>query len=176
MKFSNHTLLMLALLSPLALPLSGCKDANAPEGGTHVHEDGTTHTDHAPAQSDPAPADDANTGEDHAHAETALDPIVTGGMKIEAAQGHGGVAAGRESHLVVKLPYTDGGETLVRAWIGSADRTLSYVGKGVYAPTHDDYDIHATAPDPLPEGAMWWVEIEKPDGTKHVGSTMPIIE
>ncbi len=92
------------------------------------------------------------------------------------AQGHGGVTAGKESHLVVKLPYNDAGATIVRAWLGTEDRTASLVGKGEYAPSHDDYDIHATAPDPLPEGTMWWIEIEKPDGAKVVGSAQPITD
>ena len=87
-------------------------------------------------------------------------------MTVELAQGHGAVKAGQEGHLVVKLPYNDNGATIVRAWIGTEDRTLSFVGKGEYAPSHDDYDIHAMAPDPLPENTMWWIEIEKPDGAK----------
>jgi len=130
---------------------------------THTHADGSTHADHA---------DD--TMEDE-HDETPLEAASIGNMTVELAQGHGSVAAGKESHLVVKLPYSDNGATIVRAWIGTEDRTLSYVGKGEYAPSHDDYDIHAVAPDPLPESAMWWVEIEKPDGTKIVGSTPPIM-
>ena len=95
-------------------------------------------------------------------------------MEVELAQGHGAVAAGVEGHLVVKLPYTDDGATVVRAWIGTEDRTLSKVGKGDYAPSHDDYDIHADAPDPLPEGVMWWIEVQKPDGTKLVTVHNPI--
>ena len=71
---------------------------------------------------------------------------------------------------MIKLPYNDKGETVVRVWIGGEDRTLSSVGKGEYAASHDDYDIHTMAPDPLPEGSKWWLEIEKPDGTKAVGS------
>jgi hypothetical protein len=47
---------------------------------------------------------------------------------------------------------------------------MSSVGKGQYAPSHDDYDIHAIAPDPLPGDAKWWIEIVKPDGTEAVGS------
>ena len=82
---------------------------------------------------------------------------------------------GKESHLVVKLPYNDKGETVVRAWIGTEDRTRSTVGKGDYASSHDDYDIHAVAPKPLPWKAKWWIEIEKPDGTKAVGS-IPLLK
>jgi hypothetical protein len=115
----------------------------------------------------------AEPQEDHAHAEEPLGTVKIGDMTVELAQGHGAVTAGKEGHLVVKLPYTDHGSTIVRAWIGTADRTLSYVGKGEYAASHDDYDVHATAPDPLPANTMWWIEIEKPDGTKAVGSAKP---
>jgi len=131
----------------------------------------------APAQ--PAtdePAHDTDHGDDHAHAEDPLGTITIGDHVLELAQGHGAVLAGKEAHLVVKLPYSDSGSTIVRAWIGSQDRTLSYVGKGEYAASHDDYDIHATAPDPLPENPLWWIEPEYPDGTRLVGSAPPSLE
>ncbi len=110
---------------------------------------------------------------DHAHDEVSLGTFAAGDMQIEAAQGHGMVEAGKEGHLVITLPYKDDGATVVRAWIGTEDRTLSSVGKGEYAPSHNDYDIHATAPSPLPADAKWWVEVEKPDGSKTVGSVAP---
>ena len=106
----------------------------------------------------------------HAHKEVALGKFKIDGITIDAKQGHGKVEAGKESHLVITLPYKHSGATVIRAWIGTKDRTLSTVGKGKYASSHDDYDIHATAPKPLPKGAKWWVEIEKPDGSKLVGS------
>lgn len=112
-------------------------------------------------------------GHGHEHDEVSLGTFKAGDMEIEAAQGHGKVEAGKEGHLVIKLPYKDDGATVVRAWIGSEDRTLSSVGKGEYAPSHDDYDVHAVAPSPLPSGAKWWVEIEKPDGSKVTGSVSP---
>lgn len=119
----------------------------------------------------------AATEEDHGHEheETALGNYDIDGVSVEAAQGHGSVEAGKEGHLVIKLPYTDKGATVVRAWIGVEDRTLSMVGKGEYAPSHDDYDIHAVAPDPLMEDAKWWVEIEKPNGETAVGS-IPLLK
>ena len=113
--------------------------------------------------------------DDHEHEETPLGTFDVGGLMIEAAQSHGNVEPGKESHLVVKLPYKDDGASVVRAWLGTEDRTLSTVGKGEYGASHDDYDIHAVAPDPLPEGTKWWLEIEKPDGTKIVGS-FPILK
>lgn len=173
MKTTQATIYTLALLAALGLALAGCGDSSSDEqhsdsAGGHTHADGSAHDDHA---------DDTHKGEeDHVHDETALDPATIGDMTVELAQGHGAVEAGKESHLVVKLPYNDNGATVVRAWIGTEDRTLSFVGKGEYAASHDDYDIHAMAPDPLPENAMWWIEIEKPDGTKSVGSAMPIMD
>lgn len=167
----------LTLLS-LALFASGCDgDSASPKtqaGDSHTHADGTTHEAHA---DDAAHADHVEEADhDHAHDEVSLGTADIGGMRVEFAQGHGGVAAGKEGHLVVKLPYNDKGATVVRAWLGTNDRTLSSVGKGEYAPSHDDYDIHAVAPSPLPADAAWWVEIQKPDGTKAVGSVKPILE
>lgn len=121
----------------------------------------------APASESQAPKEEAH---EHEHEEIALGTFKIDGISVEAAQGHGNIEAGKEGHLVIKLPYKDDGGTVVRAWIGWEDRTLSSVGKGEYAPSHDDYDIHAVAPDPLPDGAKWWLEIEKPDGAKAVGS------
>jgi hypothetical protein len=124
----------------------------------------------------PTEKDAANQEEeDHDHDEVALGKFDIGGLMVEASQGHGAVEAGKEGHLVIKLPYSDQGATVVRAWIGTEDRTMSSAGKGDYAASHDDFDIHTLAPDPLPAGAKWWLEIEKPDGTKVVGS-MPLLK
>lgn len=175
---------LLVGIAGLAL-VTGCErspeqDAAKPAGtsaanDTHEHADGTTHADHDAGMT----GSDAHGHEqegtlgaehDHAHDEVSLGTVTIGDMEVELAQGHGKVEAGKEGHLVVKLPYNDNGATVVRAWIGTADRTMSLVGKGEYAPSHDDYDVHAVALDPLPDSAMWWIEIEKPDGTKVVGS------
>ena len=172
MKLVAVPMVSLAML----LGLAACGDSKQPNdqqgasqnqnANTHTHADGSTHEHH----------DEESSEHDHEHDEIALEPAMVGDMRVELAQGHGGLAAGKESHLVVKLPYNDNGATTVRAWIGTEDRTLSYVGKGEYAPSHDDYDIHAMAPDPLPDNVLWWVEIEKPDGTKVVGSAKPLLE
>ena len=161
MKHVSIFAVSLALLLP-----AGCGGADeSASRGAGAHGSSLAKT--------PAPAGEE---EGHEHAEEPLGTVEIGGLAVEFAQGHGGVVAGKEGHLVVKLPYSDSGATIVRAWIGTRDRTLSYVGKGEYAPSHDDYDVHATAPDPLPADPMWWVEIEKPDGTKLVGSVEPLME
>jgi hypothetical protein len=111
----------------------------------------------------------------HEHTEVPLGAHDISGISVEAAQDHGSVEPAKEGHLVIKLPYNDSGSSTIRAWIGTADRTLSSVGKGEYDSSHDDYDIHAIAPDPLPDNVQWWVEIEKPDGTKSAGS-IPLLK
>ncbi|MCO6436579.1 MAG: hypothetical protein J5J06_05780 [Phycisphaerae bacterium] len=134
----------------------------------------TSHAAEGEAGHSHAMHGEANDHEDHP--EVDLGSFMIGDMSVGFAQGHGKVEAGKESHLVVKLPYDDKGATVVRGWIGTNDPTLSYVGKGQYAAAHGDYDVHAIAPDPLPETTMWWIEIEKPDGTRTVGSVKPILD
>lgn len=182
MKFPKT--LTAALLLATAFLLSACSQASeddrghahgedththevteAPSTGsqdTHVHADGSTHDDHKAGMQD-------------VHEEIQLEPVSIGSMRINLTQNHGPVNAGKEEHLILK--FLEGGDEInaVRAWIGTEDRTLSYVGKGEYNIINDAYDIHATAPDPLPESVMWWIEIEKLDGTKMVGSAKPIM-
>jgi hypothetical protein len=160
------TKLMMPAFALSAL-LIGCgeKTTTAADDHGHPHADGAPHGH---------PHDEhAEGGHDHDHDEVELGKFMAGELEVEAAQGHGDVEPGKEGHLVIKLPYNDNGATIVRAWIGTEDRTLSAVGKGDYAPSHDDYDIHAIAPNPLPDDVKWWVEIEQPDGTKHIGSIAP---
>ncbi len=179
MKTNCNTQLGLTLAASLGLMLTGCGESgDGPDTqshetneDTHEHADGSTHAAHEDEVADEV-ADENAPHED----EVALRSTMIADMQVELAQGHGPIKAGQEGHLVVKLPYNDNGATLIRAWIGTEDRTLSFVGKGEYTPSHDDYDVHAAAPDPLPENTMWWIEIEKPDGTKVVGSVKPLME
>lgn len=171
-----HRILTLIVAVGTFVVLNGCdKSSDTPSNNntapaktsddTHMHDDGSTHDENG---------EEGHAGEDHAHDEVSIGTAKCGDLEIELAQGHGKVEAGKEGHLVVKLPYNDKGATSVRAWIGTEDRTMSMVGKGEYAPSHDDYDVHAIAPTPLTENAMWWIEIKKPDGTVHVGSAKPL--
>lgn len=145
-------------------------DHHEGDGHDHGAHDGHNHDEHAGH-------DQGSEGTGHGHGEEAdLGKVEISGMNIAASQGHGKVAPGKESHLVLKLPYSDKGSTVVRAWLGTEDRTLSMVGKAEYASSHDEYSVHAVAPNPLPASVMWWVEIEKPDGSKVVGSITPLVE
>ena len=152
-----------------ALYLVACGHTDGDHGHGHPH-DHSHDGDHSHEHPDDG---DGHHGEDE-HEEVSLGTLALGDLELQLAQGHGAVEAGKESHLVVKLPYSDAGETRVRVWIGGADRTSSLVGKAEYSAKSDDYDVHATAPSPLADDAMWWIEIEKPDGTKLLGSKAPI--
>lgn len=138
------------------------KESATPSTGSHTHADGSTHDDHADDQAD-------------MHQEVPLDAITINGMSIQLTQNHGPVGAGEEEHLIVQIDNGDTDIASVRAWIGSEDRTLSYVGKGEYSIINHAYDIHTMAPESLNEDAMWWIEIEMPDGTKHTGSVKPVM-
>lgn len=157
------TIALFLTLAALALFVTGCGQSDTPTpSGTAQHDNDHGH-DH-----------DDDHDHDHEHDEHPLGTTTILGMEIEGAQSHGAVEPGKLCHLVIKLPYNDGGETIVRAWIGTEDRDLYYVGRGDYAASHDDYDIHVEAPDPLPDDARWWIEIERPDGTRGTGS-LPIL-
>ena len=155
------------LLTPLILlALPACGDDHGHEHSAEASSSDDSHGDE----------DAAHATDGHEHNEVSLGTSTAGDMTVELAQGHGHVVPGGESQLVIKLPHNDQGATAVRAWLGTEDRTLSFVGLGEYAPSHDDYDIHVTAPDPLPSPLMWWFEIETPDGTKVLGSVAPLVE
>lgn len=150
---------------------SGTDDGHAHGDDSHTHADGSTHGAH----DDTHTHADGSTHADHddGHESIVLDPITIEGMSIQLTQNHGPVNAGEEEHLIIKVDDAD--ILAVRVWIGTEDRTLSFVGKGEYAVINDAFEAHTMAPDPLPENAMWWIEIEKADGSKVIGSAQPVM-
>lgn len=147
----------------LAATMAGCNQQDDTTASQQTES--SVHADHDRAD------DHMHDDHDHDHGEEVLlGTTIIGDHEVQCWQSHGEVEPGKEMHLVVKLPFNDNGATIVRAWIGTENRLASVVGRGDYAASHDDYDIHAEAPDPLPENAMWWIEIERPDGTRAVGS------
>ena len=158
-----------------ALALAAGCERQSPDAHTHAHGDDHGH-DHDDGHDH---AHDGGDGHDHAHAQAGgamddhalvpLGSVMLGDVSAEFSQGHGLVAAGKEMHLRVVLEPGDAGASEVRAWIGTQDRLASAVGRGEFA-ADGWYDLHAVAPDPLPAGAAWWVEVQRPDGSTEVGS------
>ena len=129
----------LAALVAVLFVCASCSKAPTPspqpaQSGDHGHAHGDGD-DHAHGEHD-----NEQESDDHDHTNMAtLGAIEIGGLKIEASQGHGKVEPGKEGYLAVKLPYNDKGATVIRAWIGVEDRTLSEVGKSHYARQADSY-------------------------------------
>lgn len=167
---NERTSLALAAILACTLCLPGC-GSNSSESGTNRRTNDDAHQ-HGAGENAGHDHGDTPDDQDHHH-EVSMGTVRFGDLDVELAQSHGELAPGKELHLVVKLPYSDNGATVVRAWLGTEDRFASVVAKAEYAPSHDDYDIHAIAPDPLPESTMWWIEIEMPDGAKLLGSVKP---
>lgn len=173
-------LIALHITLMLAIALPACSESGSGDHG-HAHDDDThTHDDTASTTDSSHTHADGSIHTDHAddHADSLqkipLDALVINGMGIQLSQNHGPVGAGDEEHLIVKIDNGDADIIGVRAWIGTEDRTLSYVGKGEYSVINDAYDIHTSAPDALDDNTMWWIEIEMADGTKHTGSVKPM--
>ena len=164
------TRIALAALLSSAIAISGCGEEAAHDhdhdGHTHAEGDGHDHDEHAEGD-----GHEHAKGDDHEHGdEVSLGQVAIGDISAEAFQGHGDVEAGKELHLIVKFEEATPGASTVRAWIGTDDRLSSTVAKAEYVEGEHAYELHAVAPDPLPENAMWWIEVEAADGTKSVGS------
>lgn len=136
-----------------------------PAGG-HGHDH--SHDDHDHAEHDHS----GQMDEDH-HDEVDIGSIQLGGMEVRLAQGHGQLEPGKELHLVIRLPESDAGSSVIRAWLGTDDRFSSVVSRADYSASSGTYDVHVVAPDPLPEPTLWWIEITRPDGEKLIGSVAP---
>lgn len=145
------------LIAGLAAVLSvaGCEEQGAGTGA--AGEPGLAEGD---GQSD--------VGHDD-HGLASLGTVTVGDMEVQAFQGRGEAAGREELRLLVKLAGGDVGST-VRAWIGTDDRYASVIALAQYSAAHGGYELRAEAPDPLPESASWWIEVEMPDGRTHVGS------
>lgn len=135
------------ILFPLAFLLPACG-----------HDD-HGHT-HPPTKANgAAPAE----GEDHHGAAHALGTVKCGTYDLAVTQ-FGELAAGKE--LAVEAATAGGTEitVTVRAWIGTADAKGSRKGR-LAAEGPGKLHGHLEAPDPIPEGAQLWVEVDGSDGT-----------
>lgn len=166
--------LIAAIALPVSLGLVACSESGTEPAGAHDHA-GDDHSGHDHDHDDHAGHDHGDHDQDHAedgmhdHEAHPLGTAMIGQTQIEADQSHGILEAGKEMHLIVRIPGGSGSE-IVRAWIGTEDRFESVVALAEHDADDAKHDVHVEAPDPLPAGAAWWIEIEHADGTKEVGS------
>lgn len=181
----------------LLAALCGCNGADeppAPPGGAgaavnaadhdhdhdhdHAHDDHDHDHDHAHDHDhgdafpdDLEPPDLSPPGSEHVlHSDERLigdAPIAR--MDMYGVQALGPVRPGEPARLWVFLSRDDGGRTMVRAWIGTNRRADFDVVLGRYDAERGGHVIDTVAPDPLPPMAQWFVELQRPDGTRHTG-------
>lgn len=155
-----------------ALSIAACEEPGAStgtSGGEYGQaegggDDGAGHDGGEGAGHDP------DDGDRDGHELEPLGAVAVGEMQIQAFQGDGAATPGKELRLVVRLPEDDSGTSTVRGWIGTNDRYASLVALARYSAEAGGYELRTIAPDPLPDSASWWIEVELADGTAHVGS------
>lgn len=135
-------LLPCLLLLPL---LTACGDSEPPR---------TTQ----PPSNNPPPVDDHH-GERH-----PIGSVSLGGHTFQVVQ-QGEVTAGKETLLFLETSTPDQPLPVARAWIGIESGAGSMKAR---LTKEGDHALHAhvEVPDPLPQGAMLWLEIE--DGSAKV--------
>jgi hypothetical protein len=137
-----------------------------PAGSSHDHDhdhDGHDH-DHD--------GHDHSSGHGH-HDSVPLGSTIVGDYEVSCWQAHGSLEAGKELFITIKPPFDDAGRSVLRVWIGTEDRLASVVARASYVASRQAYEAHAEAPSPLPHGSAWWIEIERPDGSTHIGTIKP---
>ncbi len=105
-------------------------------------------------------------GDHHHEAGRSLGQVKIGDYEIEVLQ-QSKVEAGKESIFEIKIVKGAPEPKAIRAWIG-----IESARGSVKAKSHkhgDEISIHCEAPNPIPEGAKLWVELET-DAGKTQGS------
>lgn len=133
--------------APVAQKDEHGQDAGSHEGHQHGSE-GSGHEHHA--------------GERHELGTTKV------GEFDVAVSYSGTMTPGKELDVDLAVKGERGRVAAVRAWIGAQDAKGSLKAKA--APEGEGYHAEVEAPDPLPEGAAVWVEIETNQGQKLLGS------
>ena len=139
-----------------SLPCVSCGDAvsdKPPVGSGHEHVDGEHCEDHA-----------AHAGENEHGPTVQLGEQELGGFKVRVSH-DGEVTAGGD--IPVDIWVNDGkGGVAVRFWIGTRDAKGSVKARADIEDGH--WHTHCEAPDPMPEGAKLWVEVEAEGGARTV--------
>jgi hypothetical protein len=156
----------IAIVLTLSL-VTGCKQETPSTAGstakksddTHVHDDGTVHTDSPPAAGHGGPVIELGT--------TTIGPFT-----VRASRDKGEIKAGGDAPIDVWLTGGDISKvTAVRFWIGTEQGDNFVKAKAdIEIPSEPNHwHTHAEVPSPLPTGSKLWVEIEV-GGQKSVGS------
>jgi hypothetical protein len=155
MRLSNSIMAIVA-----GVALAGCERATD-SGGRQpsVNQNAATR----PAAEDEHHADGHTEG-----AALNLGSTTVGGLTVRAARDAGEIRAGGEVAADAWINDGLGDPAAVRFWVGAANAEGSIKARAEVKDGH--WHTHVEAPDPLPAGALLWVEIEARDGQKYVAS------
>jgi hypothetical protein len=145
-----------------AAGLTACEQTEPSE---HTH---TAGEGHAPGEEhDHAPDEPGETGGGHDEGEPHdFGAATIGAFQIQATR-YGDIAAGAETGVDITVSG-DAQPAAIRIWIGLADARGSLKARADAEGDH--YHAHVETPDPLPEGAALWIEVESAEGERSTRS------
>ncbi len=160
----------------LAIAPLGCEKKPSPpaaartsDGGAAAKKDDHNGHDHAAGD---AHADETSGHKDDGHHSgevIALGETKIGEWTVRASRDKAEIKPGGEASIDVWVNGGKGeGVTSVRLWIGTADAKGSIKAKADIE--SDKWHSHTEVPNPMPEDAKLWVEIESAKGEKLPGS------
>lgn len=157
----------------LAVAAFGCKEsppqpqAAEPAAAVSAKKDDHDGHDHA-AGDDHKDESAAHKGNGH-HSEEVIELGETknGEWTVRASRDKGVIKPGGETSIDVWVNGGKGdGVSSVRLWIGTENARGSIKAKAEIE--NDQWHTHTEVPNPMPEGAKLWVEIETDKGAKVV--------
>lgn len=166
----NHPALV--AVTTIILILAGCdqKPAAPPAGS-----DSTAAADPRAGASEKS-AGESRPASGHGHSGEVVDlgTSTVGELTVQASRDAGELKAGGDAAIDVRITTADGkpaSVTAVRFWIGTEDAKGSVKARAEIEDPQDPgrWHTHAELPNPLPEGARLWVEIETAEGKKAAG-------
>jgi hypothetical protein len=166
---STATVVLASALIAAGLTLTACEQSES--AGDRSHAAGDDHT-HAPGEEhDHAAGDEhdhaGDTGHGHEEGEPHdLGAATIGGFEVQVTR-HGDIAAGAETAINISVAG-EAQPAAIRVWIGTEDARGSLKARAEAEGDH--YHAHIEAPDPLPEGAAVWVEVESAEGARQAVS------
>lgn len=154
-------MMLIAVLLPFVAVTLGCERQPAPPS--------------APPTEAPKPAAPQSPTAGHTGEVVELGTVTIGEWTVRAARDKSEIKAGGDAPIDVWLTTSDGKPAtvaVVRFWIGLEDAKVSRKARADIEdprqPNH--WHTHADVPDPIPENARLWVEIERDQNETTVGS------
>jgi hypothetical protein len=162
-----------------ALAIGGCGEraGEHDHGGTgdaetHEHAPGETHEHAADETHEGTGAGGVEGGGDHGHEHDAairhdLGSAAVGAYEVRVAR-YGDLTPGQECDVDISLGGGAAAAAAVRVWIGVEDGSGSMKARA--EAEGEGFHAHVEAPDPMPQDARLWVEVESADGQTSRGS------